>query len=516
MRSKIIVTNLTALKKKYLDQVFQIQAALTPILAADKAQNINTTVIYIDDAAQMRVAGGVAVTDPANEQQNKAAIDALCAHYNPNYILILGSIDIIPHQSLNNPVPQKSPVNPGGDPDPDVPSDLPYACTAAYSREIRNFIAPTRVVGRLPDLTGIPSVGSKDTTYLLGLMSNVVDRSKFSVNTYKDYFSISTAAWLDSTKLSLRNMFGYDANIAVSPPDGPNWTKAQTRKLSHFINCHGANNNPNFYGDDGAKPKPNQPICMSAGLMENNITFGTIAAAECCYGAQLYNPDSPIKQHMGLCSTYLEGGCLAYFGSSNVAYGPSTGNGTADIITQEFIKELLLGNDAGTACLNARLTFIRTADRPLKPTSLKTIAQFNLLGDPVMSPVSIGPAPLVERDESLYHINLMKNAIANAFAITQSVGWVEYNAALEPSARVLQKFQEICKEQESEIPEIYSYEVKWPESLPRSFEALNGATAVHAITIEKSTLIEGMKQYIVFEITEAGREILDIKEYHSK
>ena len=72
MRSKIIVTNLTALKKKYLDQVFQIQAALTPILAADKAQNINTTVIYIDDAAQMRVAGGVAVTDPANEQQNKA------------------------------------------------------------------------------------------------------------------------------------------------------------------------------------------------------------------------------------------------------------------------------------------------------------------------------------------------------------------------------------------------------------------------------------------------------------
>jgi hypothetical protein len=47
--------------------------------------------------------------------------------------------------------------------DPDVPSDLPYACEAAFSRRPQDFLGPTRVVGRLPDLTGRRTVLSPES-----------------------------------------------------------------------------------------------------------------------------------------------------------------------------------------------------------------------------------------------------------------------------------------------------------------------------------------------------------------
>ena len=64
--------------------------------------------------------------------------------------MILGSVDVIPHQDLVNPAYDPSP---DGDPDRLAPGDLPYACDAPYSTAISDFTGPTRVVGRLPDLT---------------------------------------------------------------------------------------------------------------------------------------------------------------------------------------------------------------------------------------------------------------------------------------------------------------------------------------------------------------------------
>jgi len=63
--------------------------------------------------------------------------------------MILGATDVVPHQDMRNP------VNAAGD-DPDVVafSDLPYACDTPYSRDVAKFIGPTRVVSRLPDMTG--------------------------------------------------------------------------------------------------------------------------------------------------------------------------------------------------------------------------------------------------------------------------------------------------------------------------------------------------------------------------
>ena len=62
--------------------------------------------------------------------------------------MILGAPDVVPHQDMKNPA-----FDPPDDPDEYAYGDLPYACDAPYSRDIATFKGPTRVVGRLPDLT---------------------------------------------------------------------------------------------------------------------------------------------------------------------------------------------------------------------------------------------------------------------------------------------------------------------------------------------------------------------------
>ena len=73
-------------------------------------------------------------------------MDDLYKKYIPDYIVLAGSQDIFPFQEINNPA--------DADGDLTVPSDLPYACDAPYSKNIQSFTGPTRVVGRIPDVPG--------------------------------------------------------------------------------------------------------------------------------------------------------------------------------------------------------------------------------------------------------------------------------------------------------------------------------------------------------------------------
>jgi hypothetical protein len=113
---------------------------------------------------------------------------------------------------------------------------------------------------------------------------------------------------------------------------------------------------------------------------------GTVIAVECCYGAELYDPADSDDQ-AGICSTYLRDGAYGYFGSSTIAYGPSEGNGQADLICQYFLNEVLEGASLGDATLRARHRFAQ-AYTHLDPVDLKTLVQFNLLGDPSIHAVS--------------------------------------------------------------------------------------------------------------------------------
>ena len=153
---------------------------------------------------------------------------------------------------------------------------------------------------------------------------------------------------------------------------------------SHFINCHGAPGDFQFYGQS---PNDDYPIAHTSTDIQGRVSEGTVVAAECCYGAQLFDPTN-VGGKEGICSAYLRGKAYGFWGSSTIAYGPAKGNGQADFICQYFLKRILAGSSLGRAALEARQAFAQSGGH-LDPFDLKTLAQFSLLGDPSIDPIDI-------------------------------------------------------------------------------------------------------------------------------
>jgi hypothetical protein len=375
MDDKIIVTNGAALRAKYgAAGLAKIGQAVKALVEADAKRRIKSRLVFLDRAAAMRSFKSRAVTDPADPKQNKDAIDAIFRKARPEYLMILGAIDVVPHQDIKNPT-----FEPDDDPDAHANGDLPYACDTPYSRDIATFKGPTRVVGRLPDLHG--ATGSP--AYLLRLLATAAKYRSRKATDYAAYFGLSTHSWRKSTAESLFNMFGDSDDLKLSPPSGPAFAAKVLAPLAHFVNCHGAQADPSFYGEKG----DSQPVSLTSDSIARRIKPGTVAAVECCYGAELYDSVT-LSLPMPICQRYLNRGAYGYFGSSTIAYGPAEGNGAADLITQYFLLALFEGASLGRAALIARQKFVEQVGE-LDPVDLKTLGQFNLLGDPSIHPVAI-------------------------------------------------------------------------------------------------------------------------------
>jgi hypothetical protein len=370
---KVIVTNTSALKAKYGDKYDRVKSAIDRLIAADAVRGLKTRLIAIDAEADMKRLRAQAVVGIADQQGAKAAVDAIYKRHQPDYILLLGASDVVPHIDLSNPMTGTA----DDDDDPTVPSDVPYACDKSWSRRPEDFVGPTRVVGRLPDLTG-----GNDPAYLvklLGTAANYVARDRAA---YTGHLAITAKLWTKSTTETLTNLFGEESKVLTSPPNGPNWTADQLAARLHFINCHGDTVSPEFFGEF---PKGRFPVAHRSSRLPGRIKQGSVVAAECCYGAELYDPRHAAGQP-GLCSTYLAQGAYGFLGSTNIAYGPSEGQGQADLICQYFVESVLKGASLGRAALEARQRFVAQFSH-VDPSDLKTAVQFILLGDPSVQAV---------------------------------------------------------------------------------------------------------------------------------
>lgn len=373
MPTKIIVTHLGTLKKKYGTKWKDVDAAVTRLIAADQARGTSTFLVPLDDAKQM----GQWKAKAAQSRSFKDAIDhAFLSHNRPDYVVILGGPDVVPHQSLKNPL-----VGPDADDDPDVPSDLPYACDAAASDDLDDFVGPSRVVGRIPDVQG----ASPDAAYLVDILDKAAAWKAPKKKGKLPVFGLSAHVWRKSTELSVKAMFGTSAAVRTSPLEGPLWTKNDLSPAWHFINCHGAPEDTHFYGQKGQQ----YPIAEDSARLGALIGRGTIAAAECCYGAQIY--DASIAAGPGICVTYLQEGAIAFLGSTTIAYGPADKNESADLLCRYFMESCLKGASTGRALLEARQRFTEDV-APISPVDLKTIGQFLLLGDPSLRGLAL-PEP---------------------------------------------------------------------------------------------------------------------------
>jgi hypothetical protein len=374
---KVIVTNVKALEAKYGKAgVTAIRKAIRSLIAADKKRGISTRLVALDDAVAMKKLKAPPVTTVSSCPQNKAAIDAVYTALGPDYLMILGATDVVPHQDLLNPA-----YAAGDDDDRYAYGDLPYACDAGYSRQVSKFIGPTRVVTRLPDLRG-----AKKPAHLLGLLKFATKAAPRPLAEYTAGFALSAEVWRGSTELSIANILGPSVKTHLCPSEGPNFKAELLGAGVHFINCHGSPADPTFYGQRGQK----YPEALTTLAIAGKIGSGTIAAAECCYGGELYDAET-LALPLPICQSYLAQGALAYMGSTTIAYGPAEGNGSADLLTQFFLIQLLGGASIGRAALAARQEFVAQTGQ-MDPVDLKTLAQFCTYGDPSVHPVSV-PSP---------------------------------------------------------------------------------------------------------------------------
>lgn len=373
---KLVVTHRGALKAKYGPRLAEIDTALAALVAADLARGLRTRVIALDDARALAAAKGKPMARPDDERAAKRAIDALHRHHAPHYLMILGASDVVPHVQLENPINERFDPD-AHDDDETVPSDLPYACEAGYSTRPERFLGPTRVVGRLPD-----AVAATQPDVLLELLARATAHVSRPRADYAECFALSARLWQHSTALSLENLFGSGRRLHTSPKEGPVWRRSQLAPRVHFINCHGNTLDPSFTGE---YPVGVYFEAHRSRHLRPRVSEGAVVAAECCYGAELYDPAESAGEP-GLCMAYLQGGAYGFFGSSCIAYGPAEGNGQADLVCQYAVEAVLKGASLGRAMLEARQRFVAQYSHQ-DPADLKTLLQFLLLGDPSIHPV---------------------------------------------------------------------------------------------------------------------------------
>jgi hypothetical protein len=400
--SKVILTHWGALESKYGAGALRVRRTVEDLVAADARRGIVTAVVGIDRAGDLAPFGALAVADPRDEEGAKRAVDAIDESARPHYYLILGGPDIVPMPELENPTGIVSRAAGSGDSDMTVPSDMPYACDAPFSRDPADFLYPSRVVGRLPDL-----LWAKRPTFLVELLRHAAAARPLPRSAYRDWFGLSAASWKTSSRLTARQVFGSASRLVLCPPREDRWSRADLSPRVHFINCHGGNMDDVFNGehpDDGSELAGAQPVALSARSLRGRVTPGTVVAAECCYGAQLFdssNVTNPTAQRdslqaqwpgrgtRGIALEYLAQGARGFFGSTTVAYGPPDDNMHADVICRVFLEKLLGGSSLGRAALEARIAYARSVKWP-SPVMWKTLAQFHLLGDPSVHPVAGG------------------------------------------------------------------------------------------------------------------------------
>jgi len=512
--NKAIVTNIGVLQAKYVKQYPRAKAAIDALIKADDRRGIATRLVALDDKRAMKRLGGRAIADVDDRRGTKEAIDAVWDALRPDYLMILGAPDVVAHQHLVNPL-----YKPHDDDDRYAPSDLPYACDARYGQQIADFRGPTRVVGRLPDLYGFGSLH-----YIERLLQIAATSRLRSTASYARYFGLTALEWRKSTQMSLAKTFGDYDRMHRSPSQGPGWSRAQLRPLAHFINCHGGSASPEFLGQRGLS----YPVSIEADRLRGKIRNGTVVAAECCYGAQLFDPGIiPVANSMGICNRYLEQGAYAFFGSSTIAYGPSEGNGSADLVCQAFIQRVLAGASTGRAALEARLEFVMQATH-LDPSDLKTLAQFNLMGDPSITVVGraghaldrtrVYALAFAYRAEEVAREQRRKRLLRDGSMLNRTVGAAHKSDTIRTPPHIRKALAGAVRNSKLPVGETMAFRVDDParETIGREKVSATKPTAFHAMHGAEAVDGTSHKRHVLVIATEQDGEIVRLRRLHRR
>lgn len=364
--SGVVVTNFGSLRRRYGEDMDRIEAAMYEFVDSRRAQGIELQVLALDDQTQLRPFAVTPVADPSDLSGNKRAIDTICQLLDPEYLLIVGSVDIVPHQHIATPFPDSIETH--------VATDWTYGWRG------RDSLDPARIprmVGRIPGITGCRSAEP-----LIAALANASKIHNRRISDYFNPFVVCSTSFFESTRQIVGDVFEDLPEICAVPSlSGTGWNDAQIGRLLHLINCHGAPQTPFFSGR--GERGPTYPALLAEQL-EGRLSEGTIAAVTCCYGAYLYAPmgDGERARYSPMCNAFLRNGAIGYFGSTGPSDGGQWELKEADRLVRDFVRMLFRGASLGEA---ARYAVVELASSPTgldAARARKNAWQFVLLGDP--------------------------------------------------------------------------------------------------------------------------------------
>ena len=362
---------------------------------AQAQRQMRSTVIDVDDADSLKPFD-LQPVNPLNAWDIKLLIGQLAEKLHAagdaiGALLIVGGPDIIPFHHLPNPTE---------DPDPDIPSDNPYATPDD------NYFVPEWPLGR------IPSSGQDPAPFIRALKIAAQHYTRKAMNAQRSWLQ-RVWAWLTqmarrrSAASDQRPAFGYSAHIweqasaevydvigdrrelQTCPPLEAQRLPPQglaPARLSYF-NLHGIEDGPEWYGQrapDDPAHLPEYPIALRPTDIANSGRAPVVVFSEACYGANVFNKSTKDA----LCLRFLDSGTQALVGSTKIAYG-SVG---APLIAADLLGRCFWQNTAGAglpvgeALRLAKLQMaqeMHTRQGFLDGEDQKTLISFVLYGDPL-------------------------------------------------------------------------------------------------------------------------------------
>lgn len=318
------------------------------------------------------------VLDMANEkvcQKNgsselKDVLDVLKQIYRvfiPTYLMIVGDRNVIASAKWENGA---------RDSDQYVDSDLPYMTldmTSPWEGQRYHF-EQSVCVARIPSSAQAGFIEA--CTYFRNTMekTNHLHDSIYG-------FSLSAEIW-DPISRKIHTDAMTSGIYFTSPPKGVSefdrYLPSVNGKIPNllYFNLHGSRHDEFWYGQiKSTYPTAFSPKCLK------NLSGAYMIGTEACYGAK-----PVLSETESMLSTALKSGCLAFLGSSQIAYGQLQNPAVdADIIVGEYLKNLSLGETAGNAY---RMALAKLHCARANDTNIKTMAEFALYGDPSAAIIS--------------------------------------------------------------------------------------------------------------------------------
>ena len=385
---KLSVTHRGRLKAKYKAKgLAAIDQAIATWVAQDKARGFTTIHLAVDDAAALAPFKVKPLAGAVTPTKVKAVVDALWKKLTPDYLVLVGAHDVVPHFEVANPT-----LSQPGDTDARVPTDNPYACSQAFAADKRaTYLIPDRVCGRIPDLPG-----ADDPAALLAALGLAASWKSKKAKAYATDLLACCQTWQEAGRECAAQLGRAATRLQIVPPEGAA-TPAITKRhgaLLQMIKGHGARLDSRFFGQLG----DDFPDLVTSASLADRTRESTMIGAMCCFSASLFDPTDPAAQVADdppIPLVFLSQRAFGFAGSTTTAWVGVSTMQCADWVVTGFLKSVLAGASTGRALLEAKQDFFAWIEKQGTTADLadeKTLLQFLLLGDPAVHPVGF-PQP---------------------------------------------------------------------------------------------------------------------------